>query len=185
MSGFTYAVTIDGMNIAGMVLSGASITYGSTATGQPPAPTTAHLELLTPDVSPELAHEYPGISWNGGIPSGYVDTFEAAYEGATSSLEVGTPVTVRVGTETGYVDTFEANYRAGFDVTRFTGQITALDYTPGLVGITAVDLADSLTRVVLDPASWPEESETARVERILNSAGTVSLELSSSVRAPS
>lgn len=171
MSAFTYAVTVDGMNIAGMVLSGASITYGSTATGQPPAPTTAHLELLTPDVSPELAHEYPGISWNGGIPSGYVDTFADAYEGATSALKVGTPVTVRVGTETGYVDVFEANYRAGFDATRFTGHITALDYTPGLVGITAVDLAENLNRVELDPAEWPEETETARVERILNSAG--------------
>ena len=171
MSSFTYAVTIDGMDIAGMVLAGATITYGSTATGQAPAPTTAHLELLTVDAAGDLAADYPGISWNGGIPSGYVDTFADSYEGATSSLEVGTPVVVRVGTETGYVDVFEANYRAGFDATRFTGQITALDYTPGLIGITAVDLAESLNRVELDPSSWPEESETARVERILNAAG--------------
>lgn len=171
MSSFTYTVTIDGMDVAGMVLAGASITYGSTATGQAPSPTTAHLELLTVDAAGDLAADYPGISWNGGIPSGYVDTFEDAYEGATSSLEVGTPVVVRVGTETGYVDVFEANYRAGFDATRFTGQITALDYTPGLIGITAVDLAESLNRVELDPTGWPEESETARVERILNSAG--------------
>lgn len=171
MSSFTYAVTIDGMDVAGMVLAGATITYGSTSTGQAPSPTTAHLELLTVDAAGDLAADYPGISWNGGIPSGYVDTFEDAYEGATSSLEVGTPVVVRVGTETGYVDTFEATYRAGFDATRFTGQITALDYTPGLIGITAVDLAESLNRVELDPSGWPEETETARVERILNSAG--------------
>ena len=171
MSTFTYAVTVDGMDIAGMTLTNARITYGSTSSGKAPSPTTAHLELLSVDAIPELADTYPGISWHGGIPSGYVDTFEATYEGATSALVVGAPVTVRVATETGYVDTFEANYRAGFDATRFTGVITSIDYTPGLIGITAVDLAEALNRVDLDPAAWPEETEPARVERILNAAG--------------
>lgn len=170
-STFTYVVSIDGLDVAGMTLAGASITYGTTATGQPPTPTTAHLELLSPDVSPDLAEEFPGISWNGGIPTGYVDTFRDTYEGAASALEVGTSVNIRVATESGYSDTFQPSYRFGFSSTRFTGQITAIDYTPGLVGITAVDLAESLNRVELDPASWPEESETARVERILNAAG--------------
>ena len=83
----------------------------------------------------------------------------------------GAPVTVRVAIKTGYVDTLKPNYRAGFDATRFTGVITSIDYTPGLIGITAVDLAEALNRVDPGPAAWPEETEPARVERILNAAG--------------
>jgi hypothetical protein len=170
-AGFTYAVTVDEMDIAGMVLTGARITYGSTATGEAPSPTTAYFQLLTVDAAGDLADTYPGISWNGGIPSGYVDVFSATYEGASSALVVGAPVTIRVGTETAYIDVFEANYRAGFDMTRFTGIITALDYTPGIVSIPAVDTAEALNRVQLDPEEWPQESELERVQRILTAAG--------------
>ena len=159
------------MDIAGMVLSGATIDYGASSTGEPPSPTVAHLELITVDAAGDLAQTYPGISWNGGIPSGYVDEFEDVYAGALSALNVGATVTVRIATDSGYVDRFESNYRAGFDVTRFSGIITALDYTPALVGITAVDLSEKLTRVELDPAAWPEELEIDRVNRILGLVG--------------
>ena len=168
---FDYRVALDGMDIAGMVLAGATITYGSTSQGQPPSPTTAHMELVTVDAAGDLAATYPGISWNVGIPSGYVDTFGDTYEGALSALNVGATLSIRIATDSGYVDRFDSNYRAGFDVTRFTGIITALDYTPALIGITAVDLAEQLNRVQLDPATWPGELELERVTRILTEVG--------------
>ena len=171
MKGFHYRVAIDGTDIAGMTLTGATITYGATGSGQNPSPTVAHLELISADAAGDLVAGYPGISWNGGIPSGYVDTFEATYAGAMSALHVGAPVSVRVATDSGYVDTFESNYRAGFDVTRFTGRITALDYAPTVIGITAVDQVEALTRIELDPAAWPEEPELDRVNRILAAVG--------------
>ena len=167
---FKYRVTIDGTDVNGITLTGARINYGATATGQPPAPTTAALQLIDADFYDDVA-TFPGISWRGGIPSGYVDTFQETYEGALSALKIGTSVAVRAATDSDYVDTFEANYRAGFDLTRFTGIITAIDYTPGDIRVTAVDLAEALTRSVHYPDTWPEESETDRVTRILTAAG--------------
>ena len=168
---FVYDVQIDGTNIAGMTLTGATITYGATSQGQPPAPTTANMELITVDAIDQLRYAYPGISWNGGIPSGFVQTYGDTYEGATSALHVGSPVTVGIATDTGFVQTYSDTYDVGFNSTRFTGIITALDYSPNLVGITAVDLAEALNRIELDPAAWPIENENARVSRILTATG--------------
>jgi len=168
---FTYDVEVDGTNIAGMTLTGATITYGATTTGQPPQPTVAFLELLTVDAFGDFAVDYPGISWNGGILSGFVDTYKDQYQGASSSLKVGKPVTIKISTTSGFVDTYIDDYSAGYDSTRFTGQIASLDYTPGLIGITAVDAAEALSRTTLDTSEWPAETETDRVDRILTAAG--------------
>jgi hypothetical protein len=168
---FTYRVTIDGTDIAGMTLAGGSIQYGATSSGENAQPSTAFVELISADAAGDLVSEYPGISWRGGIPSGYVDTFDDTYEGAVSALKVGNSLCVRVATPSGYVDTFEANYRTGFDVTRFTGHIAAIDYTPGLIAITAVDSAERLARTRITPLLWPAETESARVARIATAAG--------------
>ena len=167
---FYYRVTIDGTDVNGITLTGGRINYGAATSGQPPAPTTAALQLIDADYYNDVT-QYPGISWRGGIPSGYVDEFKDTYEGALSALKIGTSVAVRALTPSGYVDTFEANYRAGFDSTRFTGVITAIDYTPGDIRVTAVDLGEKLTRTTLDPATWPQETETARINRILTEVG--------------
>ena len=167
---FQYRVTIDETDVAGMTLTGGTITYGATSGGEQPGPTTAHFTLISADAAGDLVAEYPGISWGGGIPSGYVDTFEDKYEGALSALKPGAPVTLKTATESGYVDTFEANYRAGFDSVRFSGYITSIDYLPGTITITAIDAIERLTRAPIARASWPSETETERLARICSAA---------------
>ena len=168
---FAYRVTIDGTDVAGMTLAGGTIQYGATSSNEQPQPASVFLELISADAAGDLVATYPGISWRGGIPSGYVDAFDDIYKGALSALQVGKTITVRVGTESGYADEFDANYRYGFDVTRFAGHIAAIDYTAGLIGVTGVDAAETAARTRLTPSGWPQETETARVARIATAAG--------------
>lgn len=168
---FEYRVTVDGTDVAGMTLAGGTIQYGATSSREQPQPASVFLELISADAAGDLVATYPGISWRGGIPSGYVDAFDDVYEGALSALKVGNSIAVRIATASGYVDTFESNYRAGFDVTRFTGHIAAIDYTPGLIAVTGIDAGERLARRKIDGFGWPQETETARVARIATAAG--------------
>ena len=168
---FEYRVTIDGTDVAGITLAGGTIQYGASGVGEAPSPTTAHLTLISADAAGDLVATYPGISWRGGIPSGYVDTFEEKYEGALSALKIGAPLVIGVATESGYTDIFDANYRAGFDSVRFSGHIVAIDYQPGTVTITGSDEIEKLTRYKIDTTLWPSESELDRLQRIVTIAG--------------
>ena len=168
---FEYRVSIDGTNVAGITLAGGTIQYGASGVGEVPSPTTAHLTLISADAAGDLVATYPGISWRGGIPSGFVTKYADKYEGVLSALKTGAPLVIGVATESGYVDVFDASYSAGFDSVRFSGHIVAIDYQPGTVTITASDEIEKLTRYKIDTALWPAESELERLHRIVTAAG--------------
>ena len=168
---FRPTVRIAGLEVDGITLAGATIRYGADHPYSQPEPATAFLELVTSDALASASEEYPGFSFGAGIPSGFVDVYADSYGGTVPQLNVGAPVSVLVETPTGFVDVYDDQYLAGFSTVRFTGHIAALDYTPGLIAVTAISPVESLTRMRIDRAGWPIEGEVARVERIAQAAG--------------
>ena len=163
---FDLSVRIAGEEVRGITLAGATITVGSTSpTGLPPA-STAFLELISYDAAGSIVEDYPGITFGGGLTSGFIDKYVDEYEGTTTLLEVGAPVVVNAGSASGFIDEYVDAYDTGLDSTRFTGNITAIDVTPARVGITAVAATEALTRRLLDPSGWPAEDELSRLDRI-------------------
>lgn len=175
---FEHSVLIDGAEVAGIVIAGGTITRGSSNVNDPsPPPGHAYLELITYDAAGDLVLDYPGISWRGGIRSGFVTTYEDVYEGVVSSLEQGKPLEVRTTTPGGFESTYVDDYLGGYLSTRFVGTIGAIDYTPGAVAITGLSASEALTRVEVDESKFPQETETERVARIAEEAGvTITVE---------
>ena len=170
MTIFTPTVTIDGTNIAGIVLRGATITRGKSDPDAPPTPSTAYLELVTADADPTVADDFPLFTYGEGIATGYYADYRELYEGGETKLAAGTPIAVTVATPTGYADTYEATY-VGFAGTRFSGIVTAVDYRRRVIALTAVDSSEAIARIMVDPSSWPVEDETVRAARIATAAG--------------
>lgn len=168
---FRHTVIIDGADLAGITLAGASINYGVTRDGEAPTPANAYLTLVSADAVPNIADDYPGFTWGDRIPSGFTPEWSDRYEGGLPRINLGSPVSINAATPTGFSEAWSDTYDGGFDSTRFTGIITAIDVQPATVTITAVTAAEALTRVMLDPSGWPAETETARVNRILAAAG--------------
>jgi hypothetical protein len=178
---FRPTVRIAGLEVDGITLAGATIRYGADHPYAQPEPASAYMQLITSDALASASQEYPGFSFGAGIPSGFTDEYVDDYGGTVPQLNVGAPVSILVETPTGFVDPYVDEYLAGFTATRFTGNITSLDYTPGAIAVTAVTPVESLTRMSITPASWPLEDEVARVNRIAAAAGiTVLVEGSSS-----
>ena len=92
------------------------------------------------------------------------------FEGGETRLTVATPIAVTVATPTGYIGTYEATY-VGFEGTRFSGIVTAIDYRRRVIALTAVDASEAIARIMVDPSSWPVEDETVRAARIATAAG--------------
>lgn len=168
---FRHTVTIDGADIAGIVLAGATIDYGVKRDGETPTPASAYMTLISADALPNIADKYPGFSWGDRIPSGFVDVYGDKYEGGGPRLDIGTRVTIDATTPSGFADVYTDTYDGGFDSRRFTGIITAIDVLPASVTLTALAESERLTRVLIDPSGWPQEGEDARVQRIASAAG--------------
>lgn len=168
---FRHTVTIDGTDLAGITLAGATIDYGTRRAEEPPTPASAYFTLISADAVPNIADKYPGFSWGDRIPSGFVPEWSDKYEGGLPRLNLGTEIKVDATTPTGFVETWADGYSSGFDSTRFTGIITAIDVLPATITITAVSMSERLTRVLIDPSGWPQEPEIARVQRIASAAG--------------
>lgn len=168
---FRPSVRIAGLEVDGITLAGATIRYGADHPYSQPEPASAFLELVTSDALASASDEYPGFSFGAGIPSGFVDDYRDAYGGTVPQLNVGAPVSVVVETPTGFTDVYVDDYLAGFSTVRFTGHIASLDYTPGLIAVTAVTPVESLTRMSIPRAGWPLEGEVDRVNRIATAAG--------------
>lgn len=169
---FEQSVIIDGTEVAGITLAGATIRRGSGTIGDPaPPPASAFLELIAYDAAGDLTHDFPGIGWRGGLATGFVTEYEDEYEGVLSSLELGNTVEVRTTSPSGFVTEYVDDYLTGFESTRFVGTIAAIDYTPALIAVTAVDDVEKMTRVTVDQVTFPAETELARVARIANLAG--------------
>ena len=168
---FAHRVVIDGTDVAGITLAGATITHGATGTSVVAEPASAYLELISHDAAGGLVADYPEYSYGAGVPSGFRDTYGDTYEGGASRLRLGAPVEVASTTPTGFADTYTDTYDGGFESVRFTGYITALDVTPALVIVTAVNAVEKLTRVAVSPAGWPAELDTERAARIATAAG--------------
>lgn len=168
---FTHKVMIDGTDVAGITLAGATITHGSTGNATVAEPASAYLELISHDAAGNLVADYPEYTFGAGIPSGFVDPYHDRYEGGQSRLKMRAPVVVGVETPTGFIDPYVDSYDGGFESVRFTGYITALDVTPGLVIVTAVNALEALSRITVSPAGWPAELDTERAARIAAAAG--------------
>lgn len=172
---FTWRAVVDGENIAGIVLDAAKISYGRSSLFDQPAPPTAVLELVTKDFAPDLAAAWPEFSLGDhSQTSGYVDAYAATYAGPRSRITLAAPVYVESGTPSGYVDTYEADY-TGATLRRFTGEITAIDYTPDVVTLTCVTNTEAWARIDVggtdDTTEIPAETDTARVARLVAEAG--------------
>jgi hypothetical protein len=87
---FTHTVTIDGTDIAGIVLAGSTITTGRQSDTETPGPAVAYLELVTADADPDVSIDLPEFSYNAGIPSGFRDDYRDVYEGGETRLASGT-----------------------------------------------------------------------------------------------
>jgi hypothetical protein len=169
---FAQSVLVDGVEVAGITIAGSTIRRGSGSLNDAaPPPSTAYLELIAYDAAGDLVLDFPGIGWRGGIRSGFVTEYEAEYEGVVSSLELGKPVEVRTTSPSGFVTEYVDDYLTGFESTRFVGTIAAIDYTPSLVAVTAIDDVEKLTRVDVDTSKFPAELELERVARIAGLAG--------------
>jgi hypothetical protein len=168
---FTHRVLIDGTDVAGITLSGASIRYGTDSPGTVPEAASAYLELISADAAGNLIADYPEFTFGSAIKSGFADVFSDRYEGGETRLKMGTKVEIGTSTPTGFEDRFSDTYDAGFDDLRFSGYVTSLDVTPALVTVTAVAPSEQLTRMLLVRKSWPAETDIARVARIATATG--------------
>lgn len=168
---FDAVVRLANTDIAGITLAGGTITHGANAPGETPTPSTAYLTLITTDANGALVDAYPEMGWGDRVPSGFEETYVDYYEGGSARIAIGAPVRVAVVTPTGFVDEYVDGYVAGFESTRFVGTVTAIDYRPATVNVTAIADSERLTRVKLNASAWPAESEVDRVTRIATDAG--------------
>jgi hypothetical protein len=179
---FSHSVKIDGSEVRDIVLAGASINYGTRSPGEQLVPANAYLTLISYDAAGDLVVDFPEFTFGSGVPSGFVTEYKAKYEGGETRLDVGATVEIGTTTPSGFTTHYESTYLGGYEDTRFTGIITSIDYTPAAIAITAVTRTEALTRVKIEPTSWPIESETARANRIATAAGIpITIEGSSTV----
>lgn len=168
---FTFSVKVDGTDIAGLVPSGeAEIVYGRQSVTEQPTPTSATVTLITKDAwdfTPDMDAMYPEFSLGDhSMRSGFVEDFESNYEGSVTRVTLGAPVAIGAHTPSGFTDIFEESYTSGADFTRFTGRIVAIDYEPDRIHLTCMSPVEELTRRIVVPTGWPEETDIDRAERI-------------------
>lgn len=165
-----WVVKVDGADIAGLVLAGARINYGRRTVDEQPAPATAILTLLTPDVSDYVERMFPDFApGDFALRSGYVDAYSDTFDGGSSRLTIGAAVSVEAATSSGYVDAYSTTFD-GSQLTRFTGRITALDYSFGTIQLTCVDRVEPLARIVVT-CDRPSETDASRVSYYGKRAG--------------
>lgn len=168
---YQWVVKIDGGNVAGITLVGATINYGRRTVDEQPAPTSATMTLLTPDASPTIAQRFPDFGpGDFAARSGFVQAWEPTYIGANSRLTIGAPVVLEAILPGGFVQEWEPDYSGGSQLRRFTGRITALDYAYGTVRVTAVDALESLARITVATAR-PAETDVERARAWAKLAG--------------
>lgn len=172
---FTWTVRMDGTDIAGLTIEGATIDYGRASLFDQPGGPVAVLELLTKDAFPDYTGQWPEFDLGGwSMPSHYVEPYADIYVGATSRLVIGAPVEIQADTTSHYtepyIDTFE-----GASLRRFTGKVQAIDYTPGLIQVTCTTQAESWGRQLVggtdNSTTIPSETDVARVQRFCTEAG--------------
>lgn len=178
---FAWTVKMHGLNIAGLVVEGATIDYGRTSVFEQPGGPVAVLELLTKDANPDYAGTWPEFDLGGwSMPSHYVEPYADIYIGASSRLVIGAPVEIQADTTSHYtepyIDTFE-----GASLRRFTGKVQAIDYTPGLIQVTCTADTEWWGRTLVggtdDTTTIPSETDIARVQRLCTEAGvTIQIE---------
>ena len=158
-------VYVDGADVAGLTLGGATIEYGRRSPTDTDRPGSAFLQLLTVDSVPQIADRWPDFGPGAfGAPSGYVTKYVDVWDGVSSRLSVGVTVRVTLESPSGYAQTYDDEW-GGITVPRFTGRITTLEYLPGEVNVTAVDPTERLG-FVSDSAAYPEETDTQRAVRL-------------------
>ena len=129
-------VTLDGRNVTGVTLDGVTITRGRSSIYEDISPGVCVATLLSGDVAPD--------AWQG--ESGYTDVYTDIWKGLEVAARVGVPMVVETSGESGYTDVYTDIWK-GAGAVRFTGTVTAVDYTPGELTLTAVDALEPLGRV--------------------------------------
>lgn len=172
---YTWVVGIDGADVAGLILEGATINYGRTSQFEQPSAPVAVLELPTRDARPDLGAIWPefGLSVDPRY-SGYQPTYADTYAGPSTRISIGTAVYIDARTPSGYVDTYAATYEGEW-LRRFTGTVQAIDYTYETVRLTCTTIETRLNRILVGQlgtgTTWPEETDIARAARIASEAG--------------
>ena len=146
----TTTILLDGRDVTGVTLDGVKITRGRESLYENPTPGVCVANLLSGDIDP--------AAWQG--VSGYTDAYADVWVGLEVAARVGVPMVVITSGVSGYTDAYEDVW-AGAGTIRFTGTVTAVDYTPGELTITAVDAVESLGRVYVNTGR-PQETDFAR-----------------------
>ena len=152
-------VTLDGRDVTGVTLNGLTITRGRQSIYDDVATGVCVATLLSGDLAPD--------AWQG--ESGYTDVYADKWVGLEVAARVGVPMTVETGGVSGYTDVY-ADLWDGSGDRRFTGLVTAVDYTPGELTITAVDALEQLGRVYVT-ASRGQETDFNRAYAYAKLAG--------------
>jgi hypothetical protein len=167
----TATLTLDGKDVTGVTLSGVTITRGRTSIYDDVRPGVCTATLLSGDIDPE--------AWQGN--SGYKDVYADIWAGGLEAARVGVALEVFSSSRTsGYTDVYSDQWD-GLGNTRFTGTVTAVDYSPGVLVITAVDCVEQLGRVYYT-AQRPEELDSSRAYVFALAAG-VKLKTTGTVEA--
>jgi len=174
---FTTRVSIDGANLSPIALEGATITYGRRTMFDQPVVPVAVVSILTRDAYPSAADDYPEFGlgdWASDL-SGFTDDYADVFAGSRSRITIGVPVVIGVDTPSGFTDDYVDEYASGVNYTRFTGRVNSIDYTPGVIQITATPRSEDWGRILVGETGTgetiPVETEAARAVRLAAEGG--------------
>lgn len=153
----TYSVKIGGIEVKGITLDGASTTYGRTDPGEAISPPVCNLELITDDTLDPwtVLYDLAEVTIDVTTESGYVDTYEANYKGATFRRFTGHIISMEFDpaanrAKVGLVGNLEkaarrfanvSGYSAQNDVDRISTMLTAAGMTYTIEGTSSVTFA--------------------------------------------
>lgn len=172
---FHWKALVDGTDVAGLTVSGGTITYGRSSVFDQPGLPVAVIELISKDDNPVLAARWPEFGLGEhSMPSGFTDLYSATYAGPKSRITLQAPLQVIAQTESGFSDTYVDTY-SGDSFTRFTGALQAIDYSWDRIRLTATPTVEAWNRIDVGATdavtTLPAETDTARVSRYVTEAG--------------
>lgn len=174
MTRFAYSLRVSGDDIGDLVPEAPEITYGRRSTDEGFTAPILVFDMLTADGYPNHPtrddEDFPrfGVDTDTGTPAG-------TETGPPTPIVHGSPVEVDAYGSSGFIDLYVDEY-GGFTSRRFTGSVTAIDYSKNVIRVTATADVTYWNRRWAGSTNHttpiPEESDIERVERyVITEAG--------------
>ena len=171
---FTWIATIDGTDVADLVIDSASVNYGRASQFDTGGLPTAVLQLVTTDAGADVGALVEFGLGQHSMPSGFTTGYSDTYAGPLSRITLGAPITVQARTEAGFIPDYVDTY-GGLELTRFTGRIQAIEYEWDRITLTCLPPQEAWGRLLAGGTDGvttiPQETDTARVTRLCAEAG--------------